>query len=200
MTDNLQKPPGSWTECGGDEVDWAGERKWTDAPWLIYVWVGAAFFLILAGWWIFFGRETALWAGAASAVAMAGCLGFGARARRKLVAETGVPSHRLPVLVRRIRDERLPGDPRHRRAMAVLARQQVTYTMPVWMYFLAPGAFLLNAVTQAVDGDWWAAALCCVAVGFFTAIAFTARRNGDRAARVLGLIEGTAGPTAPADS
>ncbi|WP_433547552.1 hypothetical protein ACQPZG_22605 [Streptomyces sp. CA-294286] len=184
----------AWTD--GDEVDWAGERKPTDAPWLGLVWGVVALLLVAVGVWILFGREALLWAGPAYAAVMAVCLWFGIRLRRRLAAETGIAPHRLPVLVRRIRDERLPRDPRHRRAMAVLARRQVTWTMPLWLYLVAPGAMLLNVVIQAVEGNWWAAAVYCVAAGCFTGSAFLVRRNRGRAVRVLDRIEGSpdAGP------
>ncbi|GHH32480.1 hypothetical protein [Streptomyces candidus] len=198
MADNVQNAQGSWAGGAewalGDEVDWAGERKPTDAPWLAFVWGVVAFLLVLVGWWIVFDLEFVLWSAPVYAVVLAGCIWFGARVRRKLAAETGIPPDRFPVLVRRIRAERLPWDPRHRRAMAVLARRQVSYTMPLWMYFVVPGVMLLIVVMEAVEGNWWAAALYCVAAGCFTASGFLVRRNRDRAVRVLDRIEGTPDP------
>jgi hypothetical protein len=194
LRSGAEVPSGAEAPSEGDEVDWAGERKPTDAPWLNFVWAVAASLLVGAGAWILFDRETALWVAPAYTAAMAGGLWFGVRVRRKLAAEAGVPADGLPVLARRIRAERLPRDPRHRRAMAVLARRQLAHTMPMWMYFLAPGIMLLNAVMQAVEGDWWAVALCCAAAGFFVVSGFVVRRNRDHAARVLDRVEGTPDP------
>lgn len=132
-----------------EPIDWQAERHWNDRPW-----VQVALALVIAGgvavvlnvllrdaW----GRSSGGTGGFGGFCAAFAGLWSARRVRRQVAEESGLSPWQVPIVGRWLRKGRVPADPKARRAMAALARQQrrasqrSRWSLPVLMTLFAVG-------------------------------------------------------------
>ncbi|WP_405782897.1 hypothetical protein [Streptomyces sp. NBC_00859] len=138
-----------------EPIDWQAERHWNDRPW-----VQVALALVIAGgvavvlnvllrdaW----GRSSGGTGGFGGFCAAFAGLWSARRVRRQVAEESGLSPWQVPIVGRWLRKGRVPADPKARRAMAALARQQrrasqrSRWSLPVLMTLFAVGGVALLA-------------------------------------------------------
>ncbi|MBW1603156.1 hypothetical protein JJV70_13790 [Streptomyces sp. JJ66] len=179
------------------DIDWEGERRWYDGTWAVafravmvtslvvplfaWVLVDAEQLSGFADWPLDarLGLGFAVWL----LVASVG-VPLGLYLRHRLARRVGVTLRRLPVLVRRLRQERVPRDPVARRAMAQLVRlQRAQLRQTRWAVFSAPLYLLLALLSWFVDLPRQMAMFLALAVGALW-LPFSYRRITARLDRV----------------
>ncbi|WP_052849940.1 hypothetical protein [Streptomyces avicenniae] len=180
-------PPRTDGACTGtgDEPDWEGERRALDSPWLLMGVLGAlgAVTAVVVAWAA--DAPQALGLGAAWAVWMALSAGLSRAASRTYASEIGVPPARLPVLARRIRQERIPRDPAARRAMARLVRRQRRQLgRSRWIWPLLSAVFLATSAVQWQAGRDTAALLWVMTAALLIPLYLSSRRALQHVRRV----------------
>lgn len=183
--------------CGvPDEVDWQGEHRWYDRPWVpvglsVLLVGGMAAVLLRVG----LGGAGAVGGVAGAVGGIVGGVWAGARVRREITRETGLSRQQLPVVARRLRKEHLPADRRVQRAMDLLASRQLrqlrqgrrTFPLLFGLYVLL-GADMLTSGNTAFGLFWLLlAAFMLVAVA-------SRRRTLARLVRVRARLAATTGP------
>ncbi|MFR9722859.1 hypothetical protein ACL02R_05720 [Streptomyces sp. MS19] len=140
-------------DSAGGDIDWEAERRPLDQPWVFLGALAAAGAVaaVLIAWLadapraLGLGAAWVLWTGLTAAMSRF--------ARRTYASQVGVPPARLPVLLRRIRQERIPRDPAARREMALLVRQQRRQLARRWWFWpLLTGMFLVTSAAQWLAG------------------------------------------------
>ncbi|MBW1603155.1 hypothetical protein JJV70_13785 [Streptomyces sp. JJ66] len=135
------------------DIDWEGERRWYDSNWAVIGWV---FLLACIGVpaqsaisgnspWISAGP----WVGGLGAV-----IAIVPYQRRRLARQLGIRERQVPVLTRLMNQERIPRDPKARRAMAELVRRtHPNVRRGRWVWPVLATLFALLTVPAVMSGE-----------------------------------------------
>jgi membrane protein implicated in regulation of membrane protease activity len=173
---------------GRSDVDWEGERRWNDRPWLLALFL-AVFGggLVALGAWLL-GPHAIVVVTVSWLALSAFSVWAGLRQRRRLSREIGIAPWQLPVVARRIQKERVPQDPQARRAMGLLiGRQRKWAARSRWMWPVLTAIYLLNAVQQWNQNRGLAVVWLCAVIPSF-AMFFIYRRTTGRFDRVAARL------------
>ncbi|MFE2376729.1 hypothetical protein [Streptomyces sp. NPDC059398] len=140
---------------GDDPVDWQAERRWNDRPWvqvtlILAIAVGAVVVVNLSLYAVWGHANPGGVAGGIGGLTVA--LWRSRRVRRQVAEESGLSPWQVMVVGRWLRKGRVPADPKARRAMTALVReqqralQQNRWAMPVMMTLFAVGGAVLLVV------------------------------------------------------
>jgi len=167
------------------DVDWEGERRWSDGAWLSVAVVAATGCAVAALGALLFGAHALLYLIPAWAV-LGGLLCWQLPYwRRRVSRELGITEGQLPVVARRLRAERVPNDPTARRAMALLAvrqRKQIRGSRRIWVLLTA--LYVLGAVVQFLAARPWLSVVFLCAAALTAGALLTSRATLARLLRV----------------